>query len=54
MLWRGNDVVFGDWGPPVDDVGWDGGVWAEFEVVVAFVDEGAMKPLAMMKNSADM
>jgi hypothetical protein len=51
VFWGGDGVVFDERWAPVDEVGWDGGVWTEFDVVVAFVDEGAMKVLAIVDSN---
>lgn len=45
MAGRGDDVVLCDGWAPVDEVRRYGGVWAELDVVIAFVYEGPVEVL---------
>lgn len=42
MAGWGNSIVLCDRWTPVDEVWWNRGVWAELDVVVAFIYKGAV------------
>jgi hypothetical protein len=52
MFWWRDGIVLGDWWAPVDEMWWYGGVWTELDVVVSFIDEGAIKTSANMSKDA--